>query len=342
MIPESTELQNKERVLHDALRDCGSVVIGFSGGVDSAYLCRAALDALGRERVLAVTGLSPSHPAEQREMARRVARAIGLPHLEIETRELDDPRYAANPTNRCYFCKSELFQRLDALARERGYATVIDGSNADDLADHRPGSAAAEALGVRAPLQEAGLTKGDIRALSRAAGLPTWDLPAAPCLASRLVYGLEVTPRRLRQIEAAEARLKALACWSALRVRHHGDLARLEVGADDLARLADPELRRRVGDTLRDVGFARACLDLEGYRRGALNETGTGPPASTAAGAEAKSADPPHVQQLGVNGDVAVIRATDESFGALLEQRTAVAAEQRAAGFRFVALALDD
>lgn len=342
MIPESTELQNKERALHDVLRECGSVVIGFSGGVDSAYLCRAALDALGRERVLAVTGLSPSHPAEQREMARRVAQAIDLPHLEIETRELDDARYAANPTDRCFFCKSELFQRLDALARERGYATVIDGSNADDQADHRPGSAAAQALGVRAPLQEAGLTKAEIRALSRAAGLPTWDLPASPCLASRLVYGLEVTPRRLRQIEEAEARLKALTRWSALRVRHHGDLARLEVGADDLSRLVDPELRRRVRDTLREVGFARTCLDLEGYRRGALNESGTESSEFAADRTERGSADIPHVQPLGVNGDVAVIRATDESFRALLERRNAVAAEQRAAGYRFVALALDE
>ncbi len=342
MIPEPTELQNKERALHDVLRDCGSVVIGFSGGVDSAYLCRAALDALGRGRVLAVTGLSPSYPAEQREMARRVAKAIGLPHLEIETRELDDPRYAANPTNRCYFCKSELYRRLDALARERGHATVIDGSNADDLADHRPGSAAAHELGVRAPLQEAELTKAEIRALSRAAGLPTWELPASPCLASRLVYGLEVTPRRLGQIEEAEARLKALARWSALRVRHHGDLARLEVGGEDLLRLADPDLRRRVGDALRGVGFARACLDLEGYRRGALNEAGTGPTAPAAGGAKGTGADLPRAHRLSVNGDVAVIDATDESFGELLERRNAVVAEHRAAGFRFVAVALDD
>ncbi len=342
MIPESTELQNKERTLHDVLRDCGSVVIGFSGGVDSAYLCRAALDALGRERVLAVTGLSPSYPAEQREMARRVAEAIGLPHLEIETRELDDPRYAANPSDRCYFCKSELFQRLNALARERGRATVIDGSNADDLADHRPGSAAAQALGVRAPLQEAGLTKAEIRALSRVAGLPTWDLPAAPCLASRLVYGLEVTPRRLRQIEEAETRLKTLARWSALRVRHHGELARLEVGAEDLAHLADSDLRRRVADALRDVGFARACLDLEGYRRGALNEARPESSAPDAAGSEVGCTNTSDVQQLGVKGDVAVICAADESFETLLERRAALTAEQRAAGFRYVGLALDD
>ncbi len=342
MNPDSRELRRKERALHGVLRDCGSVVIGFSGGVDSAYLSKAALDALGRKRVLAVTGLSPSYPAEQREMARRVARAIDLPHLEVETRELDDPRYAANPTNRCYFCKSELYRRLDALARERGYATVIDGSNADDLADHRPGGAAAHELGVRAPLQEAGLGKAEIRALSRAAGLPTWGLPASPCLSSRLVYGLEVTPRRLRQIEEAEARLKALAQWSALRVRHHGDLARLEVGGDDLARLADPALRRRVGDVLREVGFARACLDLEGYRRGALNEARDRSISVAAGVAEVEIADRGPVQRLGANGDVAVIRATDESVGELLERRAAVVAKQRAAGFRYVAVALDD
>jgi uncharacterized protein len=262
----------KERALHALLRDCGSVVIGYSGGVDSVYLAWAALDALGRDRVLAVTGRSPAYPAVQREMAVRVARSIGLPHLEIDTDELDDPGYAANPTDRCYFCKSNLYQRLLAIARERGLETVLDGSNADDLGDYRPGMRATSELDVRSPLQEVGLTKEEIRTLSRRAGLPTWDLPASPCLASRLPYGLPVTRDRLSQIEAAEAGLRGLHSWRELRVRHQGDFVRLEVAETDLGRFADPEFRRRATRVLKEAGFARACLDLRGYRRGSLNE----------------------------------------------------------------------
>jgi uncharacterized protein len=273
----TAETERKERVLGEVLRDCAAVLIGYSGGVDSSYLAKIALDALGRDRVLAVTGLSPSYPAVQHEMALKVARSIDLPLLEIATAELDDPRYAENPANRCYFCKSELYGRLVAIARERGFKTVLDGSNADDLDDHRPGLAAARELGVRSPLQEVGLGKDEIRWLSRRAGLPTWDVPASPCLASRIPYGLGVTPARLRQIEEGEARLRALHPWHAVRVRHHGDVARLEIGEADLAAMGDPGIRRQVVGVLREAGFARACLDLCGYRRGALNEAlGTG------------------------------------------------------------------
>lgn len=267
------ELDRKECALDAILRDLDSVLIGFSGGVDSSYLAKAALDALGRDRVLAVTGISPSYPEVQRRMAQDVARAIGLTHIEIDTHELDDPNYTANPHNRCFFCKNELYSRLVAFARKRGLAYVLDGSNADDLDDHRPGLKAARVLGVRSPLQEAGLTKSEIRALSRRADLPTWEAPASPCLASRIAYGVAVTRDRLSQIEAAEERLRALAPWRALRVRHHGALARIEVAGEDIDRLADPGLRSDVVTALRASGFSRACLDLVGYRRGALNET---------------------------------------------------------------------
>ncbi len=209
---------------------------------------------------------------------------------------------------------------------------VLEGSNADDASDIRPGMTAARELGVRSPLQEAGLRKAEIRALSRRAGLPTWDLPASPCLASRIPYGLRVTRRRLRQIEEAEARLRSLRSWTALRVRHHGELARLEVDPGDLERLAEPALRREVAGALREAGFTRACLDLEGYRRGALNEAlavtpeGRGPQ-------RAASPEP--------NGDVAVIaRIDNDATGDLLARRAALVAEYRAAGFRYVTLEL--
>lgn len=265
-------LRYKEHRLTAVLRDCGSVVIGFSGGVDSAYLASAALEALGPEKMLAVTGRSPSYPTVQREMAMEVVETLGLPHLEIDTRELDDPNYSSNPHNRCFFCKQELYTRLVEIASERGYSVVLDGSNADDMDDHRPGLVAARRLGVRSPLQEAGLTKTEIRELSRRAGLPTWELPASPCLASRIAYGVRVTRERLAQIEAAEERLRLLRPWGALRVRHHGDWARLEVAPEDLDRLNDPELRANVVEAVRAAGLGRVCLDLLGYRRGAMNE----------------------------------------------------------------------
>lgn len=268
----SSILETKERTLLALLRQYGSVVIGYSGGVDSAYLASAALAALAEENVLAVTGRSPSYSADQRRMALQIAESIGLPHLEIQTSELEDPNYVANPSNRCYFCKTELYTHLLRVARERGFNRVLDGSNADDLDDYRPGLAAAREFGVRSPLQEAGLSKDEVRELSRRAKLPTWRAPASPCLASRIPYGLQVTRRRLRQIEEAESRLRALCVWKDVRVRHHGDAARLELDTADLSRMADPELRRGVIQALRDSGFAHACLDLQGYRRGALNE----------------------------------------------------------------------
>jgi uncharacterized protein len=261
--------QEKRDRLATILRECESVVIGYSGGVDSVFLARVAVDVLGRDRVLAVTGKSDSVASWMEDTAREVARDFGIPWLEVETREMDDPRYAANPNNRCYFCKSELWTRLSSVAREHGLRTVLDGSNADDVGDHRPGAVAATENAVRSPLLEAGLTKAEIRAWSHELGLPTWDQPAAPCLASRLPYGLPVTPERLRQVERAELALRALG-FRDFRVRHHGSVARLEVHPDEIGRV--PQHRVEIDAAVREAGFRRVLVDLQGYRRGALNE----------------------------------------------------------------------
>jgi pyridinium-3,5-biscarboxylic acid mononucleotide sulfurtransferase len=255
--------------LRSILHDADSVCIGYSGGVDSVFLATFAVQTLGAGRVLAVTGLSAAVPQVQRETARACARERGIPHMEIETDELDDANYSANPVNRCYFCKNELWGRLTVIARTRGLATVIDGANADDAHDHRPGALAATLHGVRSPLLEAGLTKAEIRQASRAMGLPTWDQPASPCLASRLPYGVAVTPERLRQVEDAETHLRRLG-FREFRVRHHGDSARLEVAPPEMTKAL--MLAEQIAAALRDLGFGRVLLDVDGYRRGSLNE----------------------------------------------------------------------
>jgi uncharacterized protein len=262
-------LDDKRKRLAEILRECGSVVVGYSGGVDSVFLARVAVDVLGAENVLAVTGKSDSIASWMEDTAREVAEQFGIRWLEVETREMDDPNYAANPSNRCYFCKSELWTRLAALAAERGFGAVLDGSNADDVGDHRPGAVAAAENAVRSPLLEAGLTKDEIRAWSKELGLPTWDQPAAPCLASRLPYGMAVTPERLRQVERAELALRARG-FRDFRVRHHGTVARLEVHPSEIARVA--ALRAEIDADVRATGFGRVLLDLQGYRRGSLNE----------------------------------------------------------------------
>lgn len=262
-------LDAKHAALAGILRECGSVCIGYSGGVDSVFLSVVAIDVLGPGRVLAVTGRSAAYPDVQHRTALDCARRFGIPHMELETHELDDPDYTSNPTDRCYYCKTELWTRLGELASERGLAVVLDGSNADDAGDWRPGLRAARERAVRSPLLEAGLTKAEIRVLSKRRGLPTWDQPAAPCLSSRLPYGLAVTPERLRQVEAAEEALRRMG-FREFRVRHHGDAARIEVAPPELDRAAS-----RAGELCRAlwaVGFGRVLLDVEGYRRGALNE----------------------------------------------------------------------
>jgi len=270
----SPDDRDQERRLVAWFRERGSALIGFSGGVDSAYLACVAVDAVGAEHVLAVIGRSASYPAEQWARARDVAARFHVPVLEVATDEVNDPRYAANPSNRCYFCKSELWDVLAPIAREHGLAVVVDGTNADDLSDHRPGNRAAAERAVRSPLAELGFTKAAIRRLSRARGISTWAQPASPCLSSRIPYGTAVTIDRLRQIEHAERSLRETGVSGDLRVRYHGDLARVEVGADVLdAWLARPA-RDAVRRAVRAAGFDRVAIDLRGFRSGSLNVLG--------------------------------------------------------------------
>jgi uncharacterized protein len=270
LTPDADALARESR-LAAWFRAHGSALIGFSGGVDSAYLACVALEALGPARVLAVIGRSASYPAAQWTRAREVADRFGVPVLEVDTDELNDPRYAANPTDRCYFCKSELWGRLAPIAEARGLAVVVDGTNADDLGDHRPGGRAARERGVASPLAELGFTKAAIRALSAARGIPTWDQPSSPCLSSRLPYGTEVTPLRLRRVEEAEAALRALGIEGNLRVRYFGETAKVELDPGPLAYWNGGEPRQRLVAAVRSAGFTTVEVDPRGFRSGGLN-----------------------------------------------------------------------
>lgn len=263
-------LHAKAAHLHSILSGFESAIVAFSGGADSAFLAHTASTVLG-QRALAVTADSASYPEAHRQLAHRVASEFRIPHETIRTAEIDRPEYRANPANRCYYCKQELYAHLTAMAASRGFAVVLDGSNADDRGDYRPGRQAAREYGVKSPLDEADLTKDDIRWLSREAGLPTWDVPASACLSSRIPYGREVTVEKLRTIERAEDILRGLG-FRIFRVRHYDDLARIELARAEMPHAAEPAVAEAIVREFRALGYAHVTLDLAGYRLGSLND----------------------------------------------------------------------
>ena len=273
----------KEQALRRTLATWPGLLVAYSGGVDSAYLGWAATQVLGR-RALCVTADSPSYPDRHRALALQIARDFGFHHEIIRTNEMARPEYRANPANRCYYCKHELYTELSSIARDKGIPVIADGSNADDRGDYRPGRQAAREFGVVSPLDSVGLTKTEIRELSRRAGLPTWDEPASACLSSRIPYFSEVTEDKLRMIEQAESVLRDLG-FKVCRVRHHelpasaatadkrqDALARLEIGRDEMARALDPELSETIDRALRAIGYQHVTIDVRGYRLGSLND----------------------------------------------------------------------
>jgi uncharacterized protein len=262
-------LQGKEQACRKLLSELHSVVVAFSAGVDSTYLLALAADTLGRDRVIAGMGVSPSLAEKEQYAGRELAKRIGVEIVEIQTSELTNPLYVSNPPDRCFQCKDELYRRLLALAHKRGLTTVVSGANMDDAKDFRPGLRAARELGVRSPLLEVGMTKQEIRSCSRAMGLPTWDKPAMPCLASRIPYGEPITPQKLSRIEQAESLLKDQG-FAECRVRDHEKIARIELPSGSLARAV--ELRETIIERLKALGFFYITLDLQGFRSGSMNE----------------------------------------------------------------------
>ena len=264
-------LDQKYENLTQLIGGMGRTLIAFSGGVDSTFLAKVAYAELGRDAV-AVTALSPTYPATELEEAKVYAAEIGIEHRLIETHELEKEEYAVNNPDRCFHCKKELFTEMQVIAQEEGFDTIIYGGIMDDLGDHRPGMEAAELLDARAPLVEAELQKHEIRQLSKELGLPTWDKPAGACLASRIPYGMRVTLEKLHEVDQAEHFLHNLG-FRLVRVRHHGDIARIEAPSEDLPRLFENDVHTRIVTALKEIGFKYVALDMQGYRTGSLNET---------------------------------------------------------------------
>jgi pyridinium-3,5-biscarboxylic acid mononucleotide sulfurtransferase len=260
----------KEQNLRRLMRDMKSVLVAYSGGVDSAFLALIATQELA-EKAVCVMGISPSVATNQREEAEKIAQEFNFNYFSIQTEELENPNYQANPTNRCYFCKTELYGKLAPLAKERKIEFIIDGANLDDTKDYRPGREAAKENSVRSPLVEVGLTKAEIRSLSKKYNLPTWDKPASPCLSSRIAYGIPVSIERLSKVEKGEECLRELGLRE-FRVRNHGELARLEISPDEMEKVLDKNVTDSIAEKFRELGFKYVTLDLHGYRTGAMNE----------------------------------------------------------------------
>ena len=267
-----TKLEDKNKKLKELLTDLQKVLVAYSGGVDSTFLLKTAVDTLGAQNVLACINAGPSEPAGQLERAEKTAKQIGARLLTIESNELDDPNFASNKADRCFHCKSHICRTLLDIAKKEGFKQVIFGTNHDDLDDFRPGNRAMKLFGIRSPLAEAELTKDDIRQLSRQQGLPTAELPSSPCLASRVAYGLAITEQRLKQVDEAEDFLRSLGLVE-FRVRHHDTIARIEVKPQDIGKVTAEPTRSRIVDKIKSIGFKFVTIDLQGFRSGSLNET---------------------------------------------------------------------
>jgi uncharacterized protein len=267
-----SDISAKAASLRASIARLGGAAVAFSGGVDSTLLLAVCREVLGHDRVLALTAHSEVVPAAELEQAEAMARQLGVRHLVIALRVLDEPNIVANRPDRCYHCKQTVFGRLLQAARAEGLAVLLHGANRDDIGDYRPGMRAAEELGVRAPLLEAGFSKAEVRALSRQMGLPTWDHPVLACLASRIPYGTALSSEGLARVDAAESWLRAHLALSQVRVRDHFPVARIEVPAEEIARLAQPGVREQIAGRLRELGYRYVSLDLEGFRSGSMNE----------------------------------------------------------------------